>query len=102
MNDELMKNNEEISTVTELIKRNFVLGKEIESLKEQNKKMRECLEFYADERNYSRWGYMKIGGDDYFDCDKKYLGNDGHKDSWDIRGGKRARELLKQLKEEEI
>lgn len=67
---------------------------EIELLKEENARLREALEFYANENNYSKWGYMRINGDDYFDCDKEYLGNDGNKDNWDIRGGKRARKAL--------
>lgn len=62
----------------------------------------EVIEFYGDTNNYTKWGYMKINGDDYFDCDKKYLGNDGKTDMWIITGGKIAREFLVNIKENEI
>jgi hypothetical protein len=59
---------------------NELLGA-IEQLKAENLKMRECLEFYASGDSWSLHEYFTSKDND----------------NWDLIGGQRARELLKEL-----
>ena len=89
------------------------MNEEIERLKAENAKLRECVEFYADEKSWNKRSistgysyspqYMSIGiNDDAYlhEVSKDGAGYSGdwYKNSGYV-GGKRARQVLKELEE---
>ena len=76
--------------------------REINKLKAENEKLRECVEFYAAEDNWEKYHDKS-----YSDCcivnkdwSDNYSGNNGLKDIFAPKGGKLARQTLKELEGE--